>query len=336
MQYESLACAFACHYTEGIILDNIINMLQRILRTPFYLAIVVLPIMLLAVCMYAGTLHAQTAPTIPAEGALGAPCPIVNSGDSIPTGFGAPYNLFSSSKELLFKPFCTSSGFVARFGYDTAGTVAIYRSGYRWDGTRWSSMSFSADGGITSGSYIIGKAKSSTQRYATTTNTTFIAFTCTYVGSAWKCGCRDTSCATPYWQIQSANNIFAWDVAVTTSLSSVEKGKGFNVTYTNNGDQPISNCPGKAWLEYQSGSSWKKFSLKPVNVTSTSCLSTLLAAGSHWTVSFVLPSSATAGTWRAVYGTDSSHTFYSPNFTLTAGSCTSNCEPPPPNNPPGK
>lgn len=281
-------------------------------------------------------LRSQVAPNLPVDSALGAPCHLIESGGSIPSGFGAPYNVFSSTRELLLKSYCTNRGFISRFGYDSAGTVAIYRTGYRWDGTRWKSMSYSSDGGMKSGDYIVGKAKTSSQRYATTTATTFIAFTCTYVNNGWKCGCRDNSCNTPYWQIQHLENIFAWNVAVTTSLSSVEKGKGFNVTYTNNGKQPIANCPAKVWLEYLSGSTWRKFTLRATGVTTTSCLSNSLPAGSRWTVSFVLPSTATAGTWRAAYGIDSSNISYSPNFTVTSNSCTSNCEPPPPNNPPAR
>lgn len=321
-------------YTKNISYRLFIKFMNILIRSSWQFKFVVaLTTACLGMALYVlmpSALRAQTAPTLPGEAALGAPCPLLNSGDSILTGFGAPYNLFSSSRELLFKPFCTSKGFIARFGYDSAGTVAIYRTGYRWDGTRWSSMSYSADGGITSGYYIIGKAKTSSQRYATTTNTTFIAFTCTYTNNAWKCGCRDSACSTPYWQLQGATNVFKPEVSVNVSTTSLARGQGFNVTYRNNGDQPIYNCPGKTSLEYLSGSQWRSFSLRPVGVTSSSCLSSLLAAGSSYTVSFSLPTNAPVGTWHAIYEPDSTYTFYSSNFNVTSDSCTHNCEPPPP------
>jgi hypothetical protein len=36
------------------------------------------------------------------------------------------------------------------------------------------------------------------------TSTTHYAlgYICTWTGSAWKCGCRDTACVQSYWQIQ--------------------------------------------------------------------------------------------------------------------------------------
>ncbi len=332
MWYTFILTLSACYQSFIIVME--------IAKTSWYIYLLIaFGSFLLGTVLYITTpamLRAQSAPTLPGETALGAPCPVINSGDSVPTGFGVPYNVFSSARELLVKPFCTDRGFIARFGYDSSGTVAIYRSGYRWDGSKWSSMNFSSDGGITSGSYIIGKAKTSTTRYATTTTTSFVAFTCVYNGSAWKCGCKDSSCSTPYWQLQAATNIFMPDIRVTVSTTSVARGQGFNVTYHNNGDQPIYNCPGKTSLEYFSDSRWRSFSLRPVGVTSSSCLSSMIAAGSYYTVSFSLPSSAPAGTWRAVYKPDSTYMFYSSNFTVTSGSCTSSCEPPPPNNPPAK
>ena len=30
-----------------------------------------------------------------------------------------------------------------------------------------------------------------------------LAYTCTWTGTQWKCGCRDSACTTPSWQIQS-------------------------------------------------------------------------------------------------------------------------------------
>jgi hypothetical protein len=30
-----------------------------------------------------------------------------------------------------------------------------------------------------------------------------LAYICTWMGSSWKCGCRDASCTQSYWQIQS-------------------------------------------------------------------------------------------------------------------------------------
>lgn len=30
-----------------------------------------------------------------------------------------------------------------------------------------------------------------------------LAYLCTWTGSQWKCGCRDSACTQSYWQIQS-------------------------------------------------------------------------------------------------------------------------------------
>jgi hypothetical protein len=83
----------------------------------------------------------------------------------------------------------------------------IYNQGYlfKTGGTNWAPISY------TSSESLIANAW-----YPKTANTTIsltstelsqpsyaLAYLCTWNGSGWKCGCRDSACTQSYWQIQS-------------------------------------------------------------------------------------------------------------------------------------
>lgn len=136
-------------------------------------------------------------------------CNSYQSFHRIPTGYGAAYDVFQANKETILNADCGMDDFRITIGHEgkTPQNFAVYKTGYRWTGSAWQAIPFSPNGGSTQGDYILGKAVSSGSAidYASGSNTFFVAFTCSLQSGAWKCGCRDNTCATHHWQLQGAS-----------------------------------------------------------------------------------------------------------------------------------
>ncbi len=124
------------------------------------------------------------------------------SGSMVPTGYGAAYNLFSSAKEMLVKTAsCTDTSVAIKVGNDDSNTY-VYKEGWSWNGTSWDKMTFTGVGDIMGNQWYL---KSATGNFSIPTGNTskyYVGYTCQKIGDVWKCGCRDTTCATPAWQLQ--------------------------------------------------------------------------------------------------------------------------------------
>ncbi len=131
-------------------------------------------------------------------------CAIYSGAYNVPQGYGAAFNVFSPMRELLLSAECGVNGFTARSGSSQAstGNTAILTTGYRWDGTTWSSFSWVPNGGTLSGNYVIGGAQSSSELAYQGDYTYWTSFTCVLHTGTWKCGCRDAYCQTTYWNLQ--------------------------------------------------------------------------------------------------------------------------------------
>ena len=126
---------------------------------------------------------------------------LTSSTASIPTGYGASYNPLTSAREYLVSVAC---------GSGTTGTVTagngnpltyVYNRGYYYSGTTWTPYTLTcASGALIGGAWCPGRATASIPLPQNPTNV--IAYTCQYTNSTWKCGCRDATCSTAYWQLQ--------------------------------------------------------------------------------------------------------------------------------------
>ena len=79
----------------------------------------------------------------------------------------------------------------------------VYRYGYIWRNNAWQRVDFSGNTPVYDNVWFQGNAGASINLTTTelATKNNLIAYVCTWTGSEWKCGCRDSSCTTPYWQI---------------------------------------------------------------------------------------------------------------------------------------
>ncbi len=130
-------------------------------------------------------------------------------GPSMPAGtesYAAPYNVMSSSRELLMRTRCDVNGNVTINVGNGNSSQYTYFKGYYWDGIQW--IGYEYDGTDVEGTtdWYSGNANASiTPPQLQMTNGTYIlAYICQYDLGGWKCGCRDLNCTTSHWNLQIA------------------------------------------------------------------------------------------------------------------------------------
>jgi len=130
-----------------------------------------------------------------------ATCNQLSSADSVPNGYGASYNVFKPG-ELLVSVLCTDTNKIHITAGNNDQNTYVYNKGYRYENGAWKQYTLSCGAGeAVSGAWCVGNASASLNTPATGQNY-LVAYTCQYRNSAWKCGCSDTTCATPKWQLQ--------------------------------------------------------------------------------------------------------------------------------------
>jgi hypothetical protein len=119
-----------------------------------------------------------------------------------PTGYGASYDLFSTQHELEVNVDCSGSSPVLKVGSGSSSQY-IYHQGYVYQSSSWQPVTFTSNSSLISSAWYTGSAQ------ATLTNTSpaswvyVVGYVCYWNGTAWLCGCANTSCATSYWQLQA-------------------------------------------------------------------------------------------------------------------------------------
>ncbi|QQS15465.1 MAG: fibronectin type III domain-containing protein [Candidatus Moraniibacteriota bacterium] len=128
------------------------------------------------------------------------------------TGYGAPYDVFVSNTPLISTT-CTSSDthtINATLGITGDTTRIVYTKGYYYDPgiSDWTSFTGTCTGAL-NGDWCQGSVSTTlTDTDISTTSASdpayLVGMTCSIQGGRWKCGCRDTTCSTFYWQVQGA------------------------------------------------------------------------------------------------------------------------------------
>jgi hypothetical protein len=129
-----------------------------------------------------------------------SPCHQLTIADTVPLGFGAPFDVLSESSAPLITGNCTGAGIALSVGVQ--GQV-VYRYGYVADRGHWQRVQLG--GTPYAADWLSGPASVTLPPPAESDATvSFIAFTCTRIGGfiKWKCGCRDYYCDAPMWQLQ--------------------------------------------------------------------------------------------------------------------------------------
>jgi Right handed beta helix region len=125
---------------------------------------------------------------------------------SVPSGFGASFNWFSTAKELLINVLCSGSSESVSVG-NGSQTQYIYNQGYYWGPSTssgqagsWTPYTYSCSN-LLANAWCVGNASASLS-LDPTTKQSVLAYICDWNGTNWNCGCHDSSCATNYWNLQ--------------------------------------------------------------------------------------------------------------------------------------
>ncbi len=140
--------------------------------------------------------------TVPAAVASVVCTNVYTSATSPQNGFGAAYNLFTTAKEFLMQGTCPdSSPTTITMSLGSGGNNQfIYENAYYWNGSGWSTAPLT--GGTKVGAWYIAGATTVVPKVAGG-QTSVVSYMCQYIRGAWKCGCKDGACTTPYWQMQT-------------------------------------------------------------------------------------------------------------------------------------
>ena len=140
---------------------------------------------------------------VPSTASAQSPCHLLTSADPIPEDFGAAYNLFSPTKELLLEVDCGPASDITLQVGQGEDSLYIYKTAYEWTGSSWRKLALSGQEVV--GDWYLGSAATNlTPSEAQLAEDNFVvAYTCVRDGSRWKCGCRDASCSTSHWQLQA-------------------------------------------------------------------------------------------------------------------------------------
>ena len=117
-------------------------------------------------------------------------------GNTVPQGFGVPWNVFSSQHENIIS---SSNGMI------TAQADYVYKYGYVWDGSQWTRFEFPQQ--KVSNNWVAREASFDVNSLGLTAGEySVVAYTCQYVNKEWKCGCRTSQCRNGVdggmWQLQ--------------------------------------------------------------------------------------------------------------------------------------
>jgi hypothetical protein len=133
-------------------------------------------------------------------------CSLYTPTSAIPQGFGSPYDVVSAPSTNLIQAICDSSS--ARIDLGKGDPLQyIYTTGYlsKTGGTNWSPISYTSTESLISGAWYPKTANTTISLTSTElANPSYVlGYLCTWTGSQWKCGCRDSACTQSYWEIQS-------------------------------------------------------------------------------------------------------------------------------------
>jgi hypothetical protein len=98
----------------------------------------------------------------------------------------------------------------------------IYRYAYERDtvAKKWRKIKLSGENTV--GSWITGSAAAELSYVPKKGVGEVLVYTCEQTNGIWRCGCKDTTCASPAWQIQKYSDISTKKVALTTQKPQEE------------------------------------------------------------------------------------------------------------------
>jgi hypothetical protein len=129
----------------------------------------------------------------------------------VPSWAGMFYDVFNTTAFIpLLSVSCPNSGTAKISVGKPGGTTYTYEIAYIWLNGTWKKVTLTEPEAGSQKVYNVwfnGPAKADVAvPMSQNSSYYFVGYTCQYVNNAWKCGCRDTTCATKHWQLSK----FTW------------------------------------------------------------------------------------------------------------------------------
>lgn len=133
------------------------------------------------------------------------PCHLINAGDSLPEGFGAPYNVLSIAQEQLIQVSCVGIQGRITLGNGSPQQIIGYE-GYYWRNGE-PRIALIICNGESNDIGCIGSARYILPTEDITSVNAVVFRICTQVGDELKCACRDSACESEaqgiMWNVQT-------------------------------------------------------------------------------------------------------------------------------------
>lgn len=120
----------------------------------------------------------------------------------VPAGYGIPFNVLTSAREMLIRASCASTSVTVDVGVGN-NLHYIYKQGYQWRNNAWAQ--YTLTGSNAAADWIVGSGRATLTRTSNElaepnwfvaylcqqSPNWFVAYLCQWTGNQWKCGCRD-------------------------------------------------------------------------------------------------------------------------------------------------
>ena len=156
--------------------------------------------LLVALCSLAGIAYFSMNLRV-SVASTGTPCHTIvgNAVGGTSQNYASPVDFFGSPGTMLMTAVCSGKTATAHIGTGSY-TQYIYKNGYEYVDGSWKRITFS--GADNTGPWIVGRASAPLTISKNSTKGKVLAYICQNVRGTWKCGCKDTACARPYWKLQ--------------------------------------------------------------------------------------------------------------------------------------
>lgn len=128
-----------------------------------------------------------------------ADCNIYGPQYAVPSGYGASFNVFNTS-QMMLSIACNEDESITITTGNNDPLTYIYKNGYYYDQT-WKQFSYTCSNMIAD-AWCPGQVNKTLTNVPTADANFLVSYTCQWGGTKWNCGCSNTSCSSPAWQLQ--------------------------------------------------------------------------------------------------------------------------------------
>lgn len=134
-------------------------------------------------------------------------CNRIKADDPVPAGFGSAWAVWGNPSKSLMSGQCDTTGVKVQAGNGGLLTI-VHKTGYAWDGTRWTPFTFAGQAIAQGPSWLSNSGESPRISFTSSGILYAVGYVCeaTAQSNQWNCGCRSqgqcSSNSGTYWNLQ--------------------------------------------------------------------------------------------------------------------------------------